>query len=174
MLPDAADIFSAGNAAFAGTIISDAVNWKAFGEAIGDENLGAMLWPTIVANAPLARSFSGIEGSVYGVTKWSKNRAAAFKFVMWMASTKNGQLWASMVGGQALNKNIDKSVLPKSPALMQIQKLISKPTLHVGVMLSGAEADALSRGWQQVATKQITVKQWTAMMQTALEQSNKS
>jgi ABC-type glycerol-3-phosphate transport system substrate-binding protein len=174
MLPDAADIFSAGNAGFAGTILSDAVNWQAFGKAIGDQNLGAMLWPTINTKAPLAHRFSGIEGSVYGVTKWSKNKAAAFEFVKWMAGTTNGQLWTSMVGGQALNKRIDKSVLPKSPALMQIQKFISKPTLHVGVMLSGAEADALARGWQQVALKQITVEQWTTMMQAALAQSNKS
>lgn len=171
MLPDAADLFSSGKAAFAGTIISDAVNWKAFGQALGDANLGAMLWPTIVPTAPLAHKFSGIEGSMYGVTAWSKQKPAAFKFVKWMAGTTNGNLWVKDAGGQALNKNVDKSLLPKSPALAQIQKIIAHPTLHVGVLLSSQEADALGRGWQQVALGQLTVAQWTDQMQTALKNS---
>lgn len=171
MLPEGAAIFESGQAAFAGTIISDAVNWKAFGEAIGDENLGAMLWPAIVEDAPLAKSFSGTEGSVYGVTSWSTKQEAGFEFVKWMASVENGQLWAEIVGGQPLNVNVDKSVLPDSPALLQIQDIIATPTLHVGVLLSGQEVDALARGWQQVMIGQITVEDWTAQMQVALEAS---
>lgn len=171
MLPEGADIFQSGQAAFAGTIISDAVNWKAFGEAIGDENLGAMLWPAIEPDAPLADSFSGTEGSVYGVTSWSDKQEAGFAFVKWMASAENGQLWAEIVGGQPLNTKVDKSVLPDSPALQQIQEIVAKPTLHVGVLLSGQEADALARGWQEVMLGQSTVKDWTAQMQAALEAS---
>ncbi len=171
MLPDAADLFSSGKAAFAGTIISDAVNWQSFGKALGDANLGAMLWPSIDPSAPLAKKFSGIEGSVYGVTAWSKQKVAAFKFVKWIAGATNGNLWVKDVGGQALNKKVDKSALPNSPALSQIQKIVAHPTLHVGVLLSSQEADALSRGWQQVALGQMTVADWTAQMQTALQNS---
>lgn len=171
MLPDAANLFSSGKAAFAGTIISDAVNWLAFGKAIGDENLGAMRWPTIVSNAPLADKFSGIEGSVYGVTSWSKNKKQAVKFIEWIAGPIHGGLWVKEVGGQPLNKKVDTKALPNSPALRQIQKIISKPTLHVGVLLSAQEADALARGWQQVATGQLTVPQWTEAMQNALKNS---
>lgn len=173
MLPDGADIFSSGKAAFAGTIVSDAVNWQAFGKALGDQNLGAMRWPTIVAGAPLADKFSGIEGSVYGVTQWSTKKSASFEFVKWLAGVENGQLWTSLGGGQALNTKVDKSALPNSPALAQIQKIIANPTLHVGVMLSGQEADTLARGWQQVALHQLTVAQWVDQMQAALGRSNK-
>lgn len=171
MLPDGADIFQSGQAAFAGTILSDAVNWQAFGKALGDDNLGAMLWPSIDPSAERARQFSGIEGSVYGVTTWSKKQDAAFEFVKWMAGPENGQLWAEIVNGQPLNLKVDTGAFPDSPALQQIQELIADPTLHVGVMLSGAEADALARGWQQVALGQITVDEWAEQMQTALENS---
>ncbi|WP_308797534.1 ABC transporter substrate-binding protein [Agromyces silvae] len=171
MLPDGADLFQSGQAAFAGTILSDAVNWQAFGEAIGPENLGAMLWPAIVPDAPRVKQFSGIEGSVYGVTTWSTKQEAAFEFVKWMAGAENGQLWAEIVNGQPLNTQVDTSAFPDSPALQQIQEIIADPTLHVGVMLSGQETDALARGWQQVALGQLTVDDWAAQMQTALENS---
>lgn len=171
MLPDGADIFQSGGAAFAATIMSDAVNWLAFDQALGAENVGAMLYPVIEPDAPLAEKFSGIEGSVYGVTKWSKNQEAAFEFVKWIAGPEHGQLWAELVGGQALNTKVDKSALPDSPALMQIQEIIANPTLHVGVLLSGQEADALGRGWQQVALGQATIEQWVQDMQAALEAS---
>lgn len=171
MLPDGADIFQSGNAAFAGTIISDAVNWSAFGTALGDENVGAMRWPTLVADAPLAQSFSGIESSVFGVTSWSSKKEAAFKFVKFMASTENATLLSTVAGGISLNKNVDPSALPKSEALSQILEIIKKPTLHSGVLLSGQEADALARGWQEVALGRLSVEDWTARMQAALEAS---
>jgi len=171
MLPDAANLFTSGKAAFAGTIISDAVNWQAFGAALGDENVGAMLWPTINAAAPLANSFSGIEGSVYGVTAWTKKRAASFKFLQWLAGPTHASLWVKDVGGISLYKDVDKKALPSSPALAQILKIIARPTLHVGVLLSSQETDALSRGWQQVALGQMTVAEWTTSMQTALDNS---
>jgi len=171
MLPDGADIFQSGNAAFAGTIISDAVNWAAFGKVLGDENLGAMRWPTIVADAPLANSFSGIESSVFGVTDWSDKKDAAFKFVKFIAGKENAELLTKIAGGISLNKNVDPSVLPKSQALSQILEIIKTPTLHAGVLLSGQEADALARGWQEVALGRLSIEDWTARMQKALEQS---
>lgn len=171
MLPDGADIFQSGEAGFAGTIMSDAVNWKAFGETMGAENVGAMLYPAIDPSAPLSGKFSGIEGSMYGVTTWSQNQEAAFELVKWIGGATHGQLWAEIVGGQPLNTNVDTSVLPDSPALMQIQEIISNPTLHVGVLLSSQEADALARGWQQVALGQLTIDGWVDEMQRALEQS---
>lgn len=171
ILPDGADIFQSGEAGFASTIMSDAVNWKAFGESMGAENVGAMLYPAIDPSAPLAGSFSGIEGSMYGVTTWSENQDASFELVKWIGGSTHGQLWTEIVGGQPLNTNVDTSVLPDSPALMQIQEIISNPTLHVGVLLSSEEADALARGWQQVALGQLTVDGWVDEMQSALEAS---
>jgi multiple sugar transport system substrate-binding protein len=171
MLPDGADIFSSGNAAFASTIIADAVNWQAFGAALGDDNVGAMRWPMLVPEAPLAKSFSGVESSVFGVTSWSTKQEAALKFVKFIAGTENGNLLTSLGGGIPLNKNVDESLFPKAPALAQIREIIKTPTLHAGVLLSGQEADALARGWQEVTLGHISVDDWVQRMQTALQES---
>jgi len=171
MLPDGADIFSSGNAAFASTIIADAVNWQAFGAALGDENVGAMRWPVLKADAPLANSFSGVESAVFGVTSWSDKQDAGLKFVKFIAGKTNGDLLTSIGGGIPLNKNVDQSLFPKSAALEQIREIIKTPTLHVGVLLSGQEADALARGWQEVTLGRISVDDWVARMQVALEES---
>jgi multiple sugar transport system substrate-binding protein len=171
MLPDGADIFQSGNAGFASTIIADAVNWAAFGAALGDSNVGAMRWPVLVADAPQATGFSGVESSVFGVTPWSTKQEAGFKFVTFMAGVENANLLASVGGGISLNKNVDPNVMPKSAALNQILEIIKTPIVHVGVLLSGQEADALARGWQEVTLGRITVADWTAQMQAALEAS---
>ena len=171
MLPDGADIFSSGNAAFASTIIADAVNWQAFDAALGDENVGAMRWPVLKADAPLAHSFSGVESAVFGVTSWSGKQEAGLKFVKFIAGKTNGELLTSIGGGIPLNKNVDQSLFPKSVALEQIREIIKTPTLHVGVLLSGQEADALARGWQEVTLGRISVDDWVALMQAALEDS---
>lgn len=65
----------------------------------------------------------------------------------------------------------DPSALPKSPALSRSSRSSKKPTLHAGVILSGQEADALARGWQEVTLGQLSIEDWTARMQKALEQS---
>lgn len=171
MLPDGADIFASGNAAFAGTIIADAVNWAAFGEALGDENLGAMRWPAVEPDAPLAQSFSGTESSVFGVTSWTEKTEAAQAFVKFVAGAENGNLLTELGGGIPLNSKVDPSLFPKSSALEQIREIIKTPTIHVGVLLSGQEADALGRGWQEVALGRLSVDDWVARMQVALEES---
>ncbi|GAB2958414.1 hypothetical protein GCM10027280_53950 [Micromonospora polyrhachis] len=147
------------------------MNWEAFGKAIGDENLGVTRWPAINPNAPLAQKFSGIEGAVYGVTKWSKKKQAGLEFITWLAGKENGELWVRYGKGQPLNKNVDKALLPTSPSFQKIQELVAQPTLHSGVMLSGPETDALARGWQQVTLGQLTVEKWAEQMQQALERS---
>lgn len=171
MLPDGADIFQSGNAGFASTIIADAVNWAAFDAALGEGNVGAMHWPVLVDDAPQATGFSGVESSVFGVTPWSTKQEAGFKWVTFMAGIENANLLASIGGGISLNKEVDLSVVPKSAALSQILEIIKTPIVHVGVLLSGQEADALSRGWQQVTLGQITPADWTNQMQAALEAS---
>ena len=171
MLPDGADIFASGNAAFAGTIIADAVNWAAFGAALGDENVGAMRWPAVEPDAPLAKSFSGTESAVFGVTTWTDKTEAAQQFVKFVAGVENGNLLTSLGGGIPLNSKVDPALFPKSGALEQIREIIKKPTIHVGVLLSGQETDALGRGWQEVALGRLSVEDWVARMQVALEES---
>ena len=171
MLPDGADIFQSGNAGFASTIIADAVNWAAFDAALGGENVGAMRWPVLVADGPQSTGFSGVESSVFGVASWSTKKEAGFKFVTFMAGVENANLLASVGGGISLNKNVDSDVMPKSAALSQILEIIKTPIVHVGVLLSGQEADALSRGWQDVTLGRISVADWVNQMQAALEAS---
>jgi ABC-type glycerol-3-phosphate transport system substrate-binding protein len=171
ILPDGADIFSSGNAAFTSTIIADAVNWQAFGAALGDEKVGAMRWPALHPDAPLVNSFSGVESAVFGVSSWSTKQEAGLKFVKFIAGKTNGDLLTSIGGGIPLNKHVDPALFPKSAALEQIREIIKTPTLHVGVLLSGQEADALARGWQEVTLGRITVDDWVARMQVALEES---
>ena len=173
MLPEGADLFAAGQAAFAGTIISDAVNWLAFGEALGTENLGVTMWPAINPDAPLIDKFSGIEAGAWGITSWSEHPDEAMSFLEFLASEENAEIWVEFGEGFTLNKNISPDALPDDPNFRKIQEIISNPTLHAGVMLSGPEIDALARGWQQVTLGQITVQEWSESMQEALEGSTK-
>ncbi|RYH05274.1 MAG: carbohydrate ABC transporter substrate-binding protein, partial [Alphaproteobacteria bacterium] len=115
--------------------------------------------------------FSGVESAVFGVTSWSDKQDAGLKFVKFIAGKTNGDLLTSIGGGIPLNKNVDQSLFPKSAALEQIREIIKTPTLHVGVLLSGQEADALARGWQEVTLGRISVDDWVARMQVALEES---
>jgi multiple sugar transport system substrate-binding protein len=130
-----------------------------------------MRWPVIEPDAPLAHKFSGVEGFVHGVTSWSQHPDEAFDYVAWLASADNANLFLTEAGGQPINTTFDASLIDYSPSFTTIQEIIKDPTLHAGVLLSGKEADALSRGYQQIMLKQITVDQWVDQMQAALEQS---
>lgn len=171
MLPDGADIFVSEEAAFTGTIISGVMHWSAFGSELGHENLGVMNWPIIDESAELASSFSGVEGHIHGITKWSEHPEEAFLYLDWLATEENANLWLELAEGQPINDQFDRSIVTYSPAFDTIQEIISQPTLHVGVMLSGREMDALSRGYQQIMAGTITLEEWVASMQDALEQS---
>jgi raffinose/stachyose/melibiose transport system substrate-binding protein len=170
-IPDGGNYFRAEKAAFAASIISDVENWLVNGEAIGHEKLGVMLWPAINPDAPLARKFSSVEGFVHGVTAWSKHPDEAFMLVAWLAGPENANLFLTQAGGQPINKKFDKSLVNYSPSFTKIQDIILNPTLHAGIMGSGREMDALSRGYQQIMLGEITVDDWVKMMQTALEES---
>ncbi len=171
MLPGGGDYFMSEKAAFVATIVSDVLNWKIWGDAMGYDKIGVMRWPAINPDAPLVRKFSGVEGFVHGVTAWSQHPDEAFMFVAWLAGTENANLFLQEAGGQPVNKTFDKSLVTNSPAFTEIQEIIQDSTLHTGIMASGRELDALSRGFQQIMTGDITVDDWVAMMQTALEES---
>ena len=171
MLPDGGNYFMSGKAGFAATIVSDVLNWKVYGDALGYDKVGVMLWPVINADAPLAKKFSGVEGFVHGVTAWSKHPDEAFMFVAWLAGAENANLFLKEAGGQPVNKTFDKSLVTNSPAFTKIQTIIQDSTLHTGIMMSGRELDAISRGFQQIMTNDITVDDWVKLMQTALDES---
>jgi multiple sugar transport system substrate-binding protein len=171
MYPDAGDVFIRGDAAFIYGIASDVFNWKVWGDAMGHEKIGVMEWPVIDPNSPFAGKFSGLAGLTHGVTVWSEHKEEAWLYVAWMGSSENADLFLRLAGGQPNNKNFDKSIVDYSPSFIKIQSIIEDNMPHTGVLMSGRELDAISRGYQQIMQKEITVDEWIEMMQNAQDQS---
>jgi ABC-type glycerol-3-phosphate transport system substrate-binding protein len=169
-MPDALDYFSSGEAAFIGSIISDVANWKQYGEALGDENVGVMPWPVIDENAPLAHKFSGFQGFGHGITAWSEHPDEAFRYLQFLVSADAANLFLELAGGQPNNKNFDRTIVT-APAFAKIQEIIPDFTIQSVTMLSSREQDALARGFQEYGTKDITLDDWINMMQEALDNS---
>jgi len=172
MQPDGFNVFLRGQAAFTPSIISDAFDWKDADNALGAQNVGAMLWPSIRPDAPFARKFSGVPGSEWGITKWSAHKKEAWEFLQFIISPEASSVWLS-AGEQPLSTKFDAATSPfsNSPAFMQIQQIIRNPMVHTGVLTSSREADELSRGYQQVMEGQLTVAQWIDAMNKAQAES---
>ncbi len=170
-LPDAGDVFLRGDAAFIPGIISDVFNWKVWGDGLGHENIGVMEWPVINPDAIYAGKFTGLAGLVHGVTAWTDKPEEAWLYVKWMASAQNADLFLKMAGGQPNFKGFDKSAIDYSPAFTKIQTIIEDNMPHIGTLLSSREGDAISRGFEQMLTKSITVDGWVALLQDALDNS---
>ncbi len=170
-LPDAGDVFLRGDAAFVPGIISDVFNWKIWGDELGHDNIGVMEWPIIDPDAFFAGTFTGLAGLVHGVTAWTDKPEEAWLYVKWMASAENANLFLTMAGGQPNFKGFDKTAVDYSPAFTKIQEIIVDNMPHVGTLISGREADAYSRGFEQMLTASITVDEWVALLQDALDNS---
>jgi ABC-type glycerol-3-phosphate transport system substrate-binding protein len=170
-IPDALDLFSSGGAAFIGGIISDVANWKQFEGALGQDKVGVMLWPAVNPGNPMMKKFSGFQGFQHGIAKWSKHQKEAWEYIKFLASAEGGNLFLKHAGGQPINKKFDKSIAGTSPNFAKIQKLIPNNLVQVVLLMSSREIDALARGWAQYGTGDITIEEWTKMLQDALEQS---
>jgi len=171
MLPDTGDVFIRGDAAFIYGIISDVFNWKIWGDAMGHDKIGVMEWPVIDPNAPFAGKFSGLAGLTHCISAWTEYPEEAWLYLVWIASKENADLFLKLAGGQPNNKNFDKSIVDYSPSFTKIQDIILVNMPHTGVLLSGRELDAISRGYQLIMQKEITVDEWIDMMQDALDYS---
>ncbi len=170
-IPDALDVFSSGGAAFIGSIISDVANWKQYEEALGQDKVGVMLWPAVNPANPMMKKFSGFQGFQHGITKWSKNPKMAWEYVKFLASAEGGNLFLKYAGGQPINKKFDRSIAGDSPNFAKIQQLIQNNLVQVVLLMSSREVDALDRGWAQYGTGDLSIEEWTKMLQDALEQS---
>ncbi|MGA2763894.1 MAG: extracellular solute-binding protein [Spirochaetia bacterium] len=171
MQPDGFNYFLREEAAFTPSIISDAFHWKAAGDAIGHENVGAMLAPSINPKAPFARKFSGVPGSEWGITPWSQHKKEAWEFIKFICSADLANLWLQMGGMQPNTTKFDSSKNAYAPAFLQIQTIIKNPMVHTGVLCSGRELDELSRGYQEVMQGQLTVDDWIKRLNAALDDS---
>ena len=171
MQPDGFNYFLREEAAFTPSIISDAFHWKAAGDAIGHENVGAMLPPSINPKAPFARKFSGVPGSEWGITPWSKHKKEAWAFISFICSADLANTWLQSGGMQPNTTKFDASINSYAPAFLQIQNIIKNPMVHAGVLCSGRELDELSRGYQEVMQGQLTVDDWIKRLNAALDDS---
>jgi ABC-type glycerol-3-phosphate transport system substrate-binding protein len=171
MQPDGFDFFLREEAAFTPSIISDAFHWKAVGDAIGHEKVGAMLAPSINPDTPFARKFSGVPGSSWGITPWSEHKDEAWEFIKFFISADLANMWLEMGGMQPNTSEFDASVNAYAPAFLQIQEIIKNPMVHAGVLNSGRELDELSRGYQEVMAGQLSVSDWIKRMNAALDES---
>ena len=170
-IPDALDFFSSGGAAFIGGIISDVANWKQFEGALGQDKVGVMLWPAVNPGNPMMKKFSGFQGFQHGIAKWSKHQKEAWEYIKFLASAEGGNLFLKHAGGQPINKKFDRSIAGTSPNFAKIQKLIPNNLVQVVLLMSSREIDALARGWAQYGTGDITIEEWTKMLQDGLDQS---
>jgi multiple sugar transport system substrate-binding protein len=170
-IPDALDFFSSGGAAFIGGIISDVANWKQFEGALGQDKVGVMLWPAVNPGNPMMKKFSGFQGFQHGIAKWSKHQKEAWEYIKFLASAEGGNLFLRHAGGQPINKKFDRSIAGTSPNFAKIQQLIPNNLVQVVLLMSSREIDALARGWAQYGTGDITIEEWTKMLQDGLDQS---
>jgi ABC-type glycerol-3-phosphate transport system substrate-binding protein len=170
-IPDALDLFSSGGAAFIGSIISDVANWKQYEDALGQEKVGVMLWPAIDPGNPMMKKFSGFQGFSHGITKWCENPDEAWEYIKFLSSADGGNLFLQYAGGQPINKKFDRSLAGDSENFVKIQKMIQSNIVQIVLLMSSREVDALARGWTQYGSGDITIEEWTASLQDALEQS---
>jgi hypothetical protein len=107
------------------------------GPAIGAKNLGAALLPAIqrgsVAGAtpgPLTHTFGIGAATAFGLSVWSHHRAEGLLWIKYVASLKNQQAYLSQVGLPARLGVKFAAAEKQSPALADIENLITK---HAGV-----------------------------------------
>jgi len=89
--PAAQDMFVNGEAGFFVSLIGDAFNWKVWGDTMGYENVGAMLFPELRAGdipgitpSPLAKTLPLWGSYAFGILKWSPNTDAAVTYIKYL------------------------------------------------------------------------------------------
>jgi ABC-type glycerol-3-phosphate transport system substrate-binding protein len=140
--PDAQDMFVRGDAAFFHSIISDAFNWKLWGDLMGYANFGVMKFPTIecdyplpgVCPGPLAGNMDVHGGIAFGIPKWSKNVDAAVLYIKFVVSPETQTRFLLEGGAFPSNKNFDKYVV-NYPQFKTITEWVAEPGNAVPALL---------------------------------------
>jgi multiple sugar transport system substrate-binding protein len=130
-----------------------------------------MRWPAVNPNNPMMKKFSGFTGFPHCIAKWTKHPEEAWEYIKFTASPEGGNMFLQYAGGQPNNKKFDRSIAGGSPNFAKIQEIIVSNTVQSVLVLTSREQDALARGWTQYGTGDITIEEWTKMLQEALEQS---
>jgi len=178
--PEAQDMFTSGKAAFMNSIISDAFNWKLWGDTIGYDNFGVMKFPAIEKDYPLkgvspvqpGASLMDLHGGIaFTLPKWSKNPDQAVLYIKYVTSPEVQTRYLLEGGAIPSNKKIDLSVV-KAAQFKTIMKWVNEPGVTPPGLLymSPREWDALIRQTQLMITGQANVDQFARAMQEAQDQ----
>jgi len=117
--PDAQDMFVRGDAGFFHSIISDAFNWKLWGDLMGYANFGVMKYPQIecdfplegVCPGPLSTRMDLHGGIAFGVPTWSENVEAAVQYIKFVVGPETQTRFLLEGGAVPANQNFDQSVV---------------------------------------------------------------
>ena len=89
-------------------MISDTYNWKEFGDALGEENLGTIpnfSWPGVDKEDTL-----GVAGGItYVAMNYSKNLEETINYVKWTASPEGQQTGLDVGGFMVPSNKVDRS-----------------------------------------------------------------
>ena len=140
--PDAQDMFVRGDAAFFHSIISDAFNWKLWGDLMGYENFGVMKFPHIEANVPLegvgpgplAQTMDVHGGIAFSIPTWSKLTEEAIAYIKFVLSPETQTRFLVEGGAFPSNKKFDAAVV-EAPQFSQIVGWVNEPGVAVPGLL---------------------------------------
>jgi ABC-type glycerol-3-phosphate transport system substrate-binding protein len=170
-------MFVSGKAAFFNSIISDAFNWKLWGDTMGYDNFGVMKFPKIEKDYPLngvspvepGASLMDLHGGIaFALPKWSKNQDDAVKYIEYVTSPEVQTRYLLEGGAIPANKKFDQSVV-KASQFKTIMKWVNEPGVSPpGLLYMGPEEwDALIRQTQLLITGQTNVDGFAKAMQAA-------
>jgi ABC-type glycerol-3-phosphate transport system substrate-binding protein len=140
--PDAQDSFVRGDAAFFHSIISDAFNWKLWGDLMGYENFGVMKFPQIEADfplegvspGPLAGTMDVHGGIAFSIPTWSNLTDEAIAYIKFVLSPETQTRFLVEGGAFPSSKNFDASVVDV-PQFEQIVEWVNEPGVAVPGLL---------------------------------------
>jgi ABC-type glycerol-3-phosphate transport system substrate-binding protein len=175
--PAAQDMFVNGDAGFFVSLIGDAFNWKVWGDSMGYENVGAMLFPELRAGdipgvqpSPLADTLPLWGSYAFGIMKWSNNVDAAVTYMKYLLRPDVQKRFVLEGGFFPNNVNeLDPSFVSQ-PVFATLFEWVKDSEAIPGIFYWQApEWDAFVRNTQLLYSDMTTVNDFAADMQRIRE-----
>ncbi|MBJ7614395.1 MAG: extracellular solute-binding protein [Candidatus Dormibacteraeota bacterium] len=160
--PDAEGLFTSGKTAFIMGFVADIEDYATMGPGVGQQNLGAAAFPSIVKDnpvpgispGPLAKIAGISSATAFGVSVWSKQKDAALQWIRFVGSQKNQQDYLDQVG---VPDRLGLDTSNAAPALKQIEDLIAKGNGSLTVWYMGFKTlNAIQTSMEQIFSGSIT------------------
>lgn len=168
VVPDMNDMFVGGKAGFVMTIMSDFMNWKWWGDAMGYNNFGAIKFPIIdeddipdVVPGTYVGKFNPYGGIGYNLTAWSEHPDEAVLYIKFVTSPETQARYLLQGGAMPANKTIDRTVVT-TPQLADILDWVSEEgnyPVSPHLYLYAAEWDEIIRSGQLMLTGDMTAEE---------------